>query len=281
MALFSTISTNVSPAIRYTDRHIIIYGVIILTVLGTFLGTYHTLEDLISSPIILKKLLFNSGITLLGWLLVKYVILYFDKVYRWEDNIRWHRWTWQILATECLGVGVFLLGLGIRTWFIPEWRYVPKTVWLTDFPLLGIFVLLVNFVYYYLYSQQAIRQRIKSHVIPATLESVTVTKGRKTVLLPVQDIAYAFRSDDCNFVVNINNERFLLNSSLSKLQTQLPNENFYRLNRQTIAHRQAISSYTVQANRQLAVELTPSMLSQTQINKNRIADFRRWVKEEA
>lgn len=71
----------------------------------------------------------------------------------------------------------------------------------------------------------------------AARDTFHVSKGAANVLLGMDQIAYCYRKDESNFLRTVTGEDFYINLSLDEVQEQLPERNFFRINRQMIAHR--------------------------------------------
>ncbi|MEL6943590.1 MAG: LytTR family DNA-binding domain-containing protein, partial [Bacteroidota bacterium] len=273
----------------YQDSLMIIAGAIIVTLCLTFIGTDHTLSELLSEPIIFKKLLLNGSIVLFSWLGVRQIILFFDHKMPWGENNQSKRWLIQLPITLFFISLIFILQLYTRTIFIPDWKLFSKTVWSVDFPLSLLFGLCFNFLYYHWWTQTQRRQLVKSsissqqNIIPSSdgLQHISIRKGKKTILITPDEIAYAFRIDEFNYLITQKGEKHLLDISLNTLEKQLEPTHFFRLNRQLLAHRSTIQSFKVLSNRHLQVELQPQLEGNRLVNKNKAASFKKWMSKES
>ncbi len=266
-------ATTIVPV--YRDHKILWFGIPLLTLIITLTGTYHSLEEIFGSPVILFKLCFNSAFVGLAWWAIKTIVLYFDRKRPWNKDSNVKRWRIQI-GLSIISTSIIFLGyLLIRGEFIEEWQFQANTVWATDLPLAIILALLINFIYYYLWT----RQHNKENDIEQKNQYLKVSKGKKTSMIGVQDIAYAYRLHEVNYLVNLAGDRYLLDGSLNNLEQQLTTKDFFRLNRQLLAHRKAIQSFQTLSNSHLEVELTPSLEGNLLINKNKAAQFKQWFEQ--
>lgn len=273
-------------SVPYKDRSYILLGVCFITLSLTFVGTDHDFNELFST-IILKKLCFNAVFVALSWLGIRTIIIFFDKRLPWIKGNNQLRWVLQIVATFAFTSLISLLALCSRTLFIPTWKFFPKTIWLTDFPLSLLFTLGFSFLYYHWWTQNEVPSILKTtpaHTPPTIIPKVTpsaptiaVKKGKNTHLLPAQKIAYAFRLDDFNYIVIQSGEKFLLDSSLNTIEQELSEYDFFRLNRQLLAHRTAIQSFQILPNRHLQVILQPTLAGNLLVNKNKVSSFKQWM----
>jgi len=273
----------------YKDQFFLLIGTVITTVCLTFIGTDHSLSEILSDRIIFKKLSLNGLTVLIGWLGVRQIIFFFDYRLPWKVKNQQRRWLTQLPITLIFITSIFLLQLYSRTLFIPEWKLFPKTVWSVDFPLSLLFGLSFNFIYYHWWMQNqrqmvekaTIEQQQSTNIISRGSQSISVKKGRKTILIPNDKIAYAFRVEEFNYLVAQNGEKYLLDVSLNALEKELSTMNFFRLNRQLLAHRNAIKAFQILPNRHLQVELQPELNSNLLINKNKAASFKKWINRKA
>ena len=90
-----------------------------------------------------------------------------------------------------------------------------------------------------------------------SLERILLKKGTKLVPLQTTDIAYFYRTEVV-FAVDWDGERYLVDSSLSKLESRLPADTFFRLNRAYLVNIQAIKSLNPHKPGQVEVQLHPA-----------------------
>jgi len=268
----------------YQDQLFIAIGVIIVTLCLTFIGTDHTLHEVLSDRIIFKKLLLNGLTVLFAWLGIRRIIIFFDYKMPWHTKISKKRWLIQLLLSLLFICSIFILQLYSRTLFIPEWKLFPKTVWSVDLPLALLFGLSFSFLYYHWWGQYqrsvAINKKQSVQDVSSKASQISVKKGRTTVLIPHHDIAYAFRMEEFNYLVTQNGEKYLLDISLNTLEKELNTVNFFRLNRQLLAHRNAVQSFQILPNRHLQATLHPELGGNLLINKNKAANFKKWIKND-
>ncbi len=270
----------------YQDRNYILLGIFFITFVMTLVGTDHSIKELFS-PIILKKLCFNYLFVGAAWLGIRTIIIYFDSRLPWQKGNNRRRWGFQIVATFVFTSLISLLSLYTRTFFIPEWKAFPKTILLTDYPLSLLFTLGFSFLYYHWWSKREVVQVQEATLRPAEsvplaknrtmTPTISIKKGKKVLLLTPEDIAYAFRMDDFNYIVTQAGEKHLLDSSLNTLEQELATYDFFRLNRQLLARRTAIKSFQILPNRHLQVVLQPELAGNLLVNKNKAATFKQWM----
>ncbi|MCG8701248.1 MAG: LytTR family DNA-binding domain-containing protein, partial [Bacteroidales bacterium] len=84
-----------------------------------------------------------------------------------------------------------------------------------------------------------------------------VYAGQKLVSLKTEDIAYIFAQDKSVYIVSTGNKTYYTNLALDKLESQLDNEYFFRLNRKIIAHIESVTEATPYSKNKMKVQLHP------------------------
>jgi len=261
----------------YQDGKTIAVGVPLITLCMTLIGTDNDLFD----PEELLQLAFKLGYNVLAvglcWVVIRQLIVVMDERIAWEKGREIFRLLLQLpLVFLGFNLAYFFITI-LRTKLFDFWPIDWKKIWLTDYPLAILFLLLVNFLYFYLWQQ---RDKPTNSVV--TLDQVkkqppkiTVTKGRARVLLEISQIAYAYREHEVNYVMDNEGGAYLWDDSLNNLEPLLPG--FFRINRQYLVSREAVITYVVLNNRNLSIQLKGPKEKPVEVNKNRAAAFRRWL----
>ncbi|MEL6969673.1 MAG: LytTR family DNA-binding domain-containing protein [Bacteroidota bacterium] len=103
------------------------------------------------------------------------------------------------------------------------------------------------------YLQAARLLRKEEH---SALERILLKKGNKLIPLQVSELAYFYRTEVV-FAIDWNGERYLADWSLSKLESKLPADTFFRLNRSYLVNLEAIQSLSPHKPGQVEVQLQP------------------------
>ncbi|MEM8887450.1 MAG: LytTR family transcriptional regulator DNA-binding domain-containing protein [Bacteroidota bacterium] len=248
-------------------------GVPAISALATIVGTPHTIFD----PILYVKMGLNLALVALVWLLAYGFTLWLDKRMPWESCSHLKRWVLQLGVFIPLGTLIDALGLVFRNEII-EWPFSWHLFFYTDFPIQVFFTSLVFYIYYRAYLKHLEESRIEEKTHEKGRENFTVKRGKKTYVIPVEDIAYFYRKDQFNYLKKKSGEEYMVDESLSAIEQELDASSFFRINRQLLAHRNSISSFKVLPNRQTELAIEPKMDSLPLLNKNRSAQFKQWVK---
>lgn len=256
-----------------------IAGLLVSVLVSTILGTPHTIAE----PILYQKILFNLLIGGLIWGHYLMVILWLDRRYPWESSRHAYRWLRQMLLTFPVGLLLDWGGVRVRNALLDS-EFIPHIFWYTDFPVLFLLTLLIH----YLFQQAYLRHLSQRNTITSTpkVESTAerkgtthlqLKKGKTTFQIPLAELAYVYRHEQINFLRQFDGQEWIWEQSLSALEAQLSEQDFFRVNRQLLLNRKAIQSYEVLPNRQTEISLEPDWEQVALLNKNRLAQFRQWL----
>lgn len=117
---------------------------------------------------------------------------------------------------------------------------------------------------------------------PSEIEiSLQVRAGKKTHLLKVKDIRVACLRDNLLYLFDHTGEKYYGNESINGLYETLGEENFFQLNRSTIAHFNNVKSVSKDSYGKLSVTIEAADHSFFQVSVSRLkaAKFSQWIKE--
>lgn len=258
----------------------IITGLPFCVVLLTFMGTPHTIFD----PLLYWKICLNLFYGFIIWSFYYAVILRLDRIMPWEAVKKLRRWLIQLTATIPLAV-VFNWQMAELESRILGWPFSYHLFFYTDVPIFIVLSVGVHFLYQQTYlsaRKQLAQEKSLKPMEPqqGKVQSATimVRKVKKTYVIPVNDIAYFYRKSELNFLRKWDAEEIMMDQSLATVEESLDPNVFFRINRQLLVNRGAITAYTVLPNRHTELQLTPPLGEPALLNKNRVAEFRQWFK---
>lgn len=117
-------------------------------------------------------------------------------------------------------------------------------------------------------------------------QSMTAKRPVKTFLIPVKDklmplpisdIAFCHTTGEKVFAYTYDNHKYVLDRSLDILGGILPEDDFFRANRQFIVARRAITDMAVWYGNRLAVNLKVSAPERIIVSKNRVPALKSWI----
>lgn len=102
---------------------------------------------------------------------------------------------------------------------------------------------------------------------------------RGTTFQPVAiaDVAYFFSENKLTFLVTRTGEKCLVNEPLATLETEVDPREYFRLNRNFLAHVSAVKSFSSLGKGRLTVQLAPRAPEEVVISQERGAEFRAWA----
>lgn len=102
-------------------------------------------------------------------------------------------------------------------------------------------------------------------------------KGTKLTPVFIENIAFIYSENKISYIVEFNNEKSSINSSLEELFKTLDNTLFYRASRQVIVSIKAIDKIEKYGSTQLKVTTNPIIPIAIIISKAKLTDFKKWV----
>ena len=99
----------------------------------------------------------------------------------------------------------------------------------------------------------------------------------KIVPLKVEDIAYLYTFNEKVSAYTRDGQVLPMDKSLDRLAKMLPQNDFFRANRQFIISRSAIKDISVWFGSRLSLNLTPAAPEKLVISKDRVPEFKRWL----
>lgn len=128
------------------------------------------------------------------------------------------------------------------------------------------------------------RLRINRFTPPERIENVVprrvrflVVKGQKYISLKVEEVACFIVEGRITTAVTFNEERYLLNISLDKLEEEIDSRLFFRTNRATIINIDAFDYFENYFGGKLIVKLKKSMLEPIAISRVKAPSFKQWL----
>lgn len=105
-----------------------------------------------------------------------------------------------------------------------------------------------------------------------------VRLGDKLLSLEAENAAYFLVEDRVVFFMSAEGKRYPLDQSLEEIEHLLDPENFFRINRQFLVNRKAISGMSVVSKSRVKLQLNPDYPAETIVSKERSPTFRLWIR---
>ena len=204
--------------------------------------------------------------------LIFYWTLYLAIV-RWSERFseRYEEWVVKIGRVVSLMTLILPIDYLLLSWYLKSLyeTSVYSDYWVLEMPLKLILIVLIGY-----FSNGKRNERTK-------LESLKfkVKAGKTTKLLKVDDILFFQVQYQNTYAITTKQEKVVMEESLSDLEDRLESADFFRLNRQVLAKKEAIKSFEPLTNRKLKVKLltVPDLSAEQEISRLRAPEFKRWV----
>jgi hypothetical protein len=266
----------------YHDKWIRLIGIPVITAFGYYL-TYNNIQF---NGWFIYELLSDAFKIYLIWQLVRWCVIALDKRFPWATNFG-KRLFIQVPVTCGLGILGLSILVNLEYAFIRPYRL--EHFWNFDLVIAFIFLLLVNAVYISLYFYQSYEQsQAEKKALAEQLEIrpgpvqeyVVVRHGKREVVVPYAEILCFYSEAKETYLVTSQHKSYLLETSLDRLEEQLPEPLFLRANRKFIITPDLVDSFAPEAYGKLAVHLKPlpKLPAIIIISRDKAPVFRRWLK---
>lgn len=102
--------------------------------------------------------------------------------------------------------------------------------------------------------------------------------GQRLFFIPASDVAYFAADNKIIFLIDRQGNRFVINSTMEKLEAELNPKDFFRLSRKIIIHAEAIDQVKPYQNNRLKLQLKEIAASEEIIiSRERVAAFKEWA----
>ncbi len=109
-----------------------------------------------------------------------------------------------------------------------------------------------------------------------TKKRFLVRSGKKYKSLPIEDIAY-FYKEDITYLFCWDGSRYIVDEALSDLESKLPTTDFFRLNRQYVAHINSIDEIIAYSRSRLKVKLKTKEPAEIFVSQATASSLKKWL----
>ena len=217
-----------------------------------------------------------------AWLGLRFVILSLDKRVPYTASPL-KRIIIQLIISSALSLLIIIILTEILNWMVKD-TPVPRNFYTTDIFIFLIWFLVVNGIYVGLYYYQAMRHmealRLEDKKIRA--EGFFVRQGKKNLSIPFSEILGFYVDGEYSVLITLLLKKYFLDQSLDKIEQSLPEEIFFRLNRQYLVSRQALRGFSRLENGKLniLVEYPEFFPEAIQVSRTKAPVFKRWYHPE-
>ncbi|MEP6846755.1 MAG: LytTR family transcriptional regulator DNA-binding domain-containing protein [Panacibacter sp.] len=180
---------------------------------------------------------------LLAWWAVRSIIIFLDKKLPY-GNKPIKRILVQILFTASVGLPIIIILTELVS-LIVKGRTAPASFYLFDVFIFIIWFLVINGIYIGMHYYSELKQTEMKHAAEKKVRAAgfTVKHGKANLLLVFDEILSFYTEDGYTVLLNWQGKKYFPDKSLDKIEEGLPKEMFFRLNRQYIVHRKAVTGF--------------------------------------
>ena len=214
----------------------------------------------------------------LAWWAVRSIVIYLDKKLPYS-NRPLKRILVQLVLTTIAGQLIIILLTELVSW-IAKGRPALLNFYTFDVFIFIIWFIVINGIYigmhYYAEWKQSEEMRQEDKKLRA--EGFTVKHGNQNLLVPFEDILGFYVEDGYTILLTWQNKKFFPDKSLDKIEEQLPREVFFRLNRQYISHRKAVTGFKRGGDGKIDVLINvhEGFPQSIPVSRLRAASFKNW-----
>lgn len=216
----------------------------------------------------------------LAWWAVRAFIIYLDKKWPYEKGGA-KRILFQLITTSFIGL-IIISALTELVSLIAKGKPAPLAFYTIDLFIISIWFFVINGIYiglYYfnLWRQSEAKLREETRVKSGGL---LIKLGKQEILLPFQEIAGFYVENEYPMACLVSGKKYYLDKSLDKVQDDLPQEMFFRLNRQFMLHRQLVTGFRRLENGKIMVMTTTkeNFPSEIPVSRTKAAAFKAWFR---
>ena len=214
----------------------------------------------------------------LAWCAVRSIIIYLDKKMPY-GNKPLKRILVQLLVTSIAGLLVIILLTELVSWIF-RGRPALANFYFFDIFIIVIWFFVINGIYigmhYYDEWRESERQRQEEKKLRTG--GFTVKHGNQNLLLPFADILGFYADEGYTILLTKENKKYFPDRSLDKIEVILPEELFFRLNRQYILHRNVVTGFKRTGNGKIdvLVNAPENLPSSIPVSRTKAVSFKNW-----
>jgi hypothetical protein len=279
----TTLFRNVT-AVKYNDLYFRLIACLIGAHILVAYGETLSIFQMLLMPYYYYALIPSFLIAAILFYIIRAINIQLDKKFDWAERPLQRAGTQIFFAFIIPAFCAFLMAFA---YFVIRGINIFQTTYLKyDFQFILLQLLLINLYYvaYHFYQKWSHAEKTIARLalkqtdsMLGTKETFQVSKGATNILLPVDGIAYIFRDGDSNYLRTVSGEDYFVNNALDEVQQQLPEEMFFRANRQLIVNRQACKAYDLLAYGKLELKLWPSFTTNAVVSQKRAKEFKQWM----
>ncbi|HET9276680.1 MAG TPA: LytTR family DNA-binding domain-containing protein [Flavitalea sp.] len=214
----------------------------------------------------------------LAWWAVRSIIIYLDRKLPYAERPL-KRILIQVFVTTAVGLTIIILLTELVS-LIARGRTVPISFYLFDIFIILIWFLVINGIYIgmYYYSEWKHSETKRQEEKKLRVEGFTVKQGKHNFYIPFTDILGFYAEEGYTVLLTWDNKKYFPDKSLDRIEEAVPGELFFRLNRQYIVHRKAMTGFkrTGDGKLDVLVNAFDHFPKAIQVRRTRAVSFKSW-----
>ena len=264
-----------SVSVEYNDIRLFL----VLIPLINALNYYLTYSNISFNQFTLITYLVDTIQGYLSWWLIRMLVIQLDRSFPYEEGLI-KRLIRQIPLSILLGLGFIIASTVLLNWSFRD-TPVPVSFYTFDLFIFLIWILALNTYYVgrYYYSKYLEFSESEEASLPRNGKTEFIIKDAKgSQRIPFVEVIAVVKFGAYSLLLTTKEEKHYLDDSLTQIESLLPNELFFRLNRQHLVHRSLIRSFSKEVNGKLSVELSaigglpPSVV----VSRTKAPAFKKW-----
>lgn len=280
-------------SVSYPDHTLRMIAIPLWGVLYRNIGDATPLAQLLQQPEYYLDLGVSIVVTFLIWEFNRYCIIRLDRQYSWVDHALNRAFVQTAVCFGLSGLMVVMVSFVYNTYLVERHpQFNMSVLFMTDVPMAYMFLLVMHLLYtgmwlreYHfrvvnelqLTNQESYPAQQRLPPTERSLRSLLVNQGKAQVPLNLNTIAYISVAGDWCVIRSIEGQSFRIDQTLEQLEEALPKTEFFRLNRQMIAHRQAVRKVESDGNGRLRLQLIPSYSEEVSVSRKKAGLFKDWM----
>ncbi len=178
----------------------------------------------------------------LAWLIVRKLIFWLDRFMPFDPKPT-KRILTQLGLTTFAGLSFIILTTELISWIVKGRPAIPE-FYTMDVFIIGVWFLVINGIYiglFYYHTLQEIQQ--EKAKTQSDFRGIPVKSGNQELLIPKPELAALKIDEEYVLLFTTQGKKYFLDESLDYWEKNLPEADFFRLNRQTIIHRQILQGF--------------------------------------
>jgi DNA-binding LytR/AlgR family response regulator len=214
----------------------------------------------------------------IAWWIMRTIIIYLDRKMPYGQHPL-RRILAQLVLTSLAALGAIILLTELSSWIV-KGRPAIVSFYLFDIFIILVWFFVINGIYvgmhYYYEWKQSEGHRSSEKQLRTS--GFFVKHGNQNMLLSFEEIAGFYVENGYTVLLSWQNRKYLPDKSLDKIEPLLPEEFFFRLNRQYLLHRKAIKGFKRIGDGKLEVlvEGPGDFPASVSVSRTRAVSFKNW-----